>query len=87
MDLLSSGRCGSLGLRWSREEALERKRRWVPFGLASLLVAVRKNCSGFTIMCKWNLLYGNRWKTLTLEASHSTLPFTVAEDSYKLYPW
>lgn len=52
----------------------------------SLLAAVRKNCSGFVTMCKWNLLYGNRWKTLILEASHSTLPFTVAEDSYRLFP-
>lgn len=45
-----------------------------------------KNGSRFTLMCKWNLLYGNRWKTLTLEASHSILPVTVAEDSYKLNP-
>lgn len=33
VELFSSG-CGSLGLRCSREEALARKRRWVPFGLA-----------------------------------------------------
>lgn len=66
--------------------SLGKEEVWVLFGLASLLVAVRKNCSGFTRMCKLNLLYGNRWKTLILEASHTMLPFTVAEDSYKLYP-
>lgn len=52
-------------------------------GLASLLVAIRKNCSGFTRMCKLNLLYGDRWKMLILEARHTVLPFMVAEDSYK----
>lgn len=80
---LPSRCCGSLGLCCSREEASARKRWWVLLGLASLLVAVRKNCSGFTRMCKLNLLYGNRWKMLILEASHTVLPFMVAEDSYK----